>query len=147
EALVSAMLKEPDDVEWAHRAEYWRTSDHKRPDKRRKFRYREPLILCGHGAGVRVDKGTLLVRNGFTHFPQRREEFRFFPGDVNLPDRIVMIDGSGVISFDALSWMADQSIEFVRLNWRGEVSSHGGTQGYAADPKLVEWQRSIRETR
>ena len=133
-----------DDTEWGDRSEDWSnyrpSAEGARP---RKFRYREPLILCGHGVNIRVDHNTLLVRNGFTHYPQKLEEIRFFPGDANLPDRIIMLDGSGGLTFDALAWMSDQNIEFVRLDWQGEVSAIGGKSGYSANPKLVEIQRNI----
>ena len=28
------------------------------------------LILTGHGVSIRVDTGSLLINNGFTHYPQ-----------------------------------------------------------------------------
>jgi CRISP-associated protein Cas1 len=43
------------------------------------------LILCGHGVSLNVDGGTLLIRNGLTHYPQRRDEFRFFKGEPAIP--------------------------------------------------------------
>ena len=33
---------------------------------------------------------------------------RFFRGDLSLPSRIILLDGSGTISFDVLSWLAEQ---------------------------------------
>jgi CRISP-associated protein Cas1 len=133
-----------DDHDWAERSEYWRNY---RPSTRgapKKFKYREPLILCGHGVNIRVDHNTLLVRNGFTHYPQKLENTRFFPGDSNLPDRIIILDGSGGISFDALNWMSDQKIILVQLNWQGEVNNYGGKIGFCANPKLVEAQRAAK---
>src|SRR6516164_4809345 len=59
-------------------------------------------VLCGHGVSLRVDAGTLLIRNGFTHYPQKQEAYRFFKGGLDLPSRIVMMDGSGGMSFDVL---------------------------------------------
>ena len=98
-----ANLLDSDDHEWAGRSERWCTS---KPASRRgrpkKFNYSQPLILCGHAVRLRVDHGTLLIRNSLTHYPQEAEEIRIFPGDPNLPDRIVMVGGSGGISFDAL---------------------------------------------
>ena len=41
---------------------------------------RDPLILVGHGFSLRIEAGTLLVRNGFTHFPQKQETYRYFKG-------------------------------------------------------------------
>ena len=34
--------------------------------------------------GGRVDHHTLLIRNGFTYYPQKAEEIRCFPGDIGL---------------------------------------------------------------
>jgi len=136
-----------DGFDWCDRSEFWRSH---RPTARRrpkKFQFREPLILCGHGAHIRVDHASLLIRNGFTHYPQKREEIRLFPGDADLPDRIVMLDGSGGITFDALTWMAEQRITLVRLNWRGEVSFVGNNSGYFANGDIVDSQKAFRETR
>jgi hypothetical protein len=136
-----------DDFEWADRSEHWRIYQPATRGAPKKFTYRQPLILCGHGVGIRVDHNTLLIRNGFTHYPQKREETRFFPGDANLPDRIIILDGSGGISFDALNWMSDQKIILVQLNWRGEISAVGGGAGYSANPKLVDAQLKAKNSR
>jgi CRISPR-associated endonuclease Cas1 len=130
-----------DDHDWAGRSEYWRSYRRSTRGAPKKFKYREPLILCGNGVNIRVDHNTLLVRNGFTHYPQKLENTRFFPGDANLPDRIIILDGSGGISFDALNWMAQQNIILVQLNWKGEVNNYGGKIAFCANPKLVEAQR------
>jgi CRISPR-associated endonuclease Cas1 len=135
----------PDGSEWANRSEFWNSYRPTKPGRNKKYRFREPLILCGHSAGVRVDHDTLLIRNGFTHYPQKEEKFRFFPGDPNLPDRIIILDASGGISFDALSWMTDQKINLVQLDWRGRVN-FSGNSGFAANPKFVQWQSEIRNT-
>ncbi len=96
---------------------------------------------------LRVDHGALAVRNGFTHYPQREEEHRFFRGDRTLPSRIIVLDGSGSLSFDVLSWLSEQGVPLVRINWRGEVVTALGA-GYVTDPKRVaaqlEMQRSSR---
>lgn len=126
-----------DDTDWADRSEYWTNYRTSTRGASKKFKYREPLILCGYGVNVRVDHNTLLVRNGFTHYPQKAEQFRYFPGDANLPDRIVILDASGGISFDALNWMSEQQIELVQLDWRGQVTNIGLNSGYAGNSKLI----------
>jgi CRISPR-associated endonuclease Cas1 len=133
-----------DDLEWAERSEYWRTYEPKRAGQKQKYRYRQPLVLCGHGVKICVDHNTLLIREGFTHYPQTSESIRLFPGDANLPDRIIMLDGSGGISFDALDWMSDQRVGLVKLDWRGEISSMGGGGQYSTNPKLVELQQKAK---
>ena len=65
-----------DDV-WAERSEYWAIKSKENPfDHRFKRRDRRPLIIVGHGARFNIDRGTLFVKNGFTHYPQKQEEFR-----------------------------------------------------------------------
>ena len=88
---------------------------------------------------LRVDHGALIVRNGFTHYPQRIEDRRYFRGDRTLPSRIVVIDGSGTLSFDVLSWLSEQDVPLIRINWRGEVVTALGA-GHATDPKRVAAQ-------
>jgi len=132
-------------ADWSERCEHWTKQARKiaRP-RRRRARETAPLILTGHGVSLKVDKGTLLVRNGFTHYPQRQETLRFFPGDLETPQRIIMIDGSGQLTFDALNWLSEQGVHLVRLNWRGEAVCVMAANGYAADPAKLEWQRRTR---
>lgn len=134
---------ETDDLNWRERCEYWQVQKPKKHPAK-KFQFREPLILCGHGIHIRVEQNTLLVRDGFTHYPQKARKFRFFPGDANLPDRIIVLDGSGGLTLDALDWMAEQQIGFVRLDWRGQVINVGGNSGYAGKPELIAIQRKIK---
>jgi hypothetical protein len=35
---------------------------------------------------LRVENGALTIQNGFTHYPQKRETIRYFPGDFSLPE-------------------------------------------------------------
>ena len=135
-----------DDSDWAERCDYWGSDELKAAGSIRKYRYRESLIIDGHGSNIRVDHDTLLIRAGFTHYPQKSEQFRFFPGDPNLPDRIIILDGSGGISFDALAWMSDQRIGLIQIDWRGRVTFVGGSSNYSADPKLVEFQKSLQNS-
>ena len=71
--------------------------------------------------GLRVDQGTLLVKDGFTHYPQVQDIRRFFPGDRNMPSRIIIVDGDGNITLDALSWLAQQNVPLVKINWQGHT--------------------------
>jgi CRISP-associated protein Cas1 len=125
---------------WAERCAYWLSN---RPQKRRygppPRQSHEPLILTGHGMSLRVDHGALVVRNGFTHYPRGAEEHRFLRGDRHLPSRIIVIDGSGALSFDVLSWLSEQHVPLIRINWRGEVVTALGA-GYAANPTRIAAQ-------
>ena len=143
------LIKQDDVCEgWGERGEYWKYQDPEAKVRGRKPRFlHKPLILIGHGVRLRVDRGTLLVRNGFTHYPQQAEEFRFFPRDKRLPSRIVVLDGDGAITFDALEWLSSQGVPLVQINWRGEVVCTGGGFGYCADPAILRAQLKIQALR
>jgi CRISPR-associated protein Cas1 len=107
---------------WAERSAYWlKKSTPKARQFKKRAGVRQPLILSGHGVRLRVNRGTLWVQNGFTHYPQQQETWRFFPGEWRLPSRIVVLDVDGSLSFDALSWLSTHDIPLVQINWRGEV--------------------------
>ena len=101
-------------------------------------------MLTGHGVRLSIDHGALLVRHGLTHFPQKASEQRFFPGDPEMPSRIIVLDGSGSVSFDVLNWLSTQGVPLVQLNWRGEVVTVLAGQGYSANPYRVQWQLETR---
>jgi CRISPR-associated endonuclease Cas1 len=83
---------------------------------------------------LRIDHGALVVRNGFTHYPQAVAEQRFFPGDRNRPSRIIVVDGSGSVSFDVLAWLSEQGIPLIQIDWRGNVVAVLGTAyGFGAE--------------
>ena len=111
-----------DDAAWHDRCQIWQRRVAKQGTSRAKReRQRHPLILSGHGVSLRIEGGSLAIRNGFTHYPQKQETYRFFRGDLNLPDRILLLDGTGSLSFDVLSWLAEQDVSLVRIDSRGEV--------------------------
>jgi len=134
-----------DDFEWAERSKFWAAEARKtaRPRAKRE-RPREPLILSGNGVSLRVENGALTIRNGFTHYPQTQEIRRFFRGELSIPERIIMLDGSGTISFDVLSWLTEQGVDLIRVDWRGEVVCVASRSGYSANLHRVQWQRETR---
>jgi CRISPR-associated protein Cas1 len=136
-----------DDLEWAERSQFWmkvQASSGFETKRKKRERNPTPLILCGHGISLRVEKGALVIRDGFTHYPQEQNVHRFFPRDLELPTRIVLLDGSGTLSFDVLNWLADQGVALARVKWTGEVATVAGGNGYAADPAKLEWQKGTR---
>lgn len=110
-------------ADWRDRSVHWFEHRSDYPQFTNSRRSREPLILAGHGARLWIDNGCLIVRNGLTHFPQRIDEQRFFPNSPTRPSRIISIDGSGSISFDAIDWLTRNGVPFIRVNWRGEVQT------------------------
>jgi CRISPR-associated endonuclease Cas1 len=131
---------------WAKRCELWRSRAEKvstRTTKR--AQPAQALVLAGHGVALRIQGGALEIKNGLTHYPQKREHYLFFRGDPNLPERIILLDGSGSISFDVLSWLAEQDVSLIRIDWRGNVVCVASKSGYSANPYRVQWQRELRE--
>jgi CRISPR-associated protein Cas1 len=140
-AASSSVDLETDDTDWAMRSNMWQARVKKASGRRTKRAKPPPaIILAGHGVSLRVENGALTIQNGFTHYPQQREITRYFRGDVALPERIILLDGSGSISFDVLSWLAEQKISFIRIDWKGDIVSVGSTTGYSANPFRVRWQ-------
>ena len=139
------MAFDGDDLEWAERGEHWLAESRAVvPPRGKRERRQQPLILCGHGVSLRIDSGALVIRDGFTHYPQTEETYRFFRGDRALPARIVMLDGSGALSFDVLTWLAQQGVALIHIDWKGEVLSVMAASGYAADRRKVQWQVDTR---
>ena len=101
-------------------------------------------MLSGFGVSLRVEGGTLRIRNGFTHHPQKQELYRFFRGDLDLPERIILLDCTGSLSFDVMAWLSEQGVTLIRLSWQGEVTCLSSPSGYSANPFRVEWQRQTR---
>ena len=137
-----------DDTEWAERSAFWQQQAAWRPRQaRQKYKVRSPLVLGGHGVRLHIDRGSLLVQNGFTHYPQKREEWRFFPGHPDLPSRIVVVDADGSITFGVLAWLSTQHIPLVQINWRGEAIVVGAASGYVVDFELVRAQRETQASK
>ena len=133
-----------DDHVWRDRSERWsRRALRNTAPRSKRERPRLPLILTGHGVSLRIEGGSLTIRNGFTHYPEKQETYRYFKGELALPERIIMLDGSGSISFDVLSWLSEQGVSLVRIDW-GEVVCVASRSGYAANPYRVQWQREMR---
>jgi CRISP-associated protein Cas1 len=140
------MDMDADDTQWATRSSMWQARVQKASVRRTKRAKAQPaLILAGHGVSLRIENGALTIQNGFTHYPQKREIIRYFRGDVALPERIILLDGSGSISFDVLSWLAEQKICLIRIDWKGDIVCVAGGSGYSANPFRVKWQLETRE--
>jgi CRISPR-associated protein Cas1 len=55
------------------------------------------------------------------------------------------LDGSGSLSFDVLSWLHEQDVSLIQINWCGEVICIASKSGYAANVHRVQWQRETRD--
>jgi CRISP-associated protein Cas1 len=131
--------------DWAERSQFWLGAyTDSLPKRKSRQRATSALVLTGQGLSMRVDRGALVIRDGNTHYPAQVREWRFFKGALDLPPRIIVIDGSGNITLDAIDWMGEQSIPLIRLRWDGQVTSIMHGTGYAADPARVAWQLETR---
>jgi hypothetical protein len=145
---AAAAVELGDDHEWAERSAQWQQQAAWTPRHRhQKRRHRNPLVLGGHGVRLRIDRGSLLVQNGFSHYPQKRDEWRFFSGHPDLPSRIIVVDADGSVTFDDLGWLSGQAIPLVQVNWRGESVVVAGGYGYASDPKLAAAQHAAQASK
>lgn len=128
---------------WADRSAFWLRQTERKP-RRRREREINPLVLTGHGLSIRVHRGCLLVRDGNTHYPAERREWRFFNGALDIPSALIVLDGSGEITIDAIDWLATQRVPLIRLRWNGEFASILTTGGQAASAEKVYWQERTR---
>jgi CRISPR-associated endonuclease Cas1 len=143
QTAVVADTENPDS--WTERSEYWLSiADGATRHSKRSEDNNAPLILNGHGVSMRVEKGALVIRDGFTHYPQTQSEYRFWPGQPALPARILLLDGSGTLSFDVLSWLAMQSIPLARVKWNGEIATVASGSGFVGDAEKIRWQLETR---
>lgn len=130
---------------WASRSSYWLYESSQIGKRRKREQEKYPLILTGHGLSLRVEKGSLSIRDGNTHYPAEQRHWRFFNGGLDIPPAIVIIDGSGEITLDAVDWLARQSVQLIRLRWDGQFSSVLSSGGQAASIEKILWQHETRQ--
>lgn len=130
---------------YAERCGFWIAESAPKYSRRLRERETNALILTGHGLSLRVDKGSLLVRDGYTHYPAKLREWRFFNSALDIPPTIVVIDGSGEISMDAIDWLSRHRVPLVRVRWDGQFSSIITSGGQAANASKVHWQQKTRD--
>jgi len=129
-----------DDTTWLERSEAWSIPPVVKKKPGRAARHlNQPLILTGHGLRMLVHQGSLVVRGGFTHYPQKPDERRIFPGDRGMPSRIIIVDGNGSLTLDVMTWLSDRSIPLVRVDWRGNAVTMLGSS-YGLNPEHVKGQ-------
>lgn len=63
-----------------------------------------------------------------------------------MPSRIVILDGSGSLTLDVMSWLADRNIPLIRIDWCGKVVTLSGSS-CGLDPERIRSQLSARTTR
>lgn len=68
-----------------------------------------------------------------------------FPGDADMPSRIVLLDTSGYVTLDVIQWISSQQVPLVLLNWKGEVTNVCGGDGTQSDPQLRQSQLAAQK--
>jgi CRISPR-associated endonuclease Cas1 len=97
-----------------------------------RLRKRGPVVVaCGYSLSITVERGRLIVKDGAAR--QRRE--RSFGRGFACPSRLVVLGSAGVISLQALRWLADQGVGFLHLDRDGRLLTSSATTGLD-DPRL-----------
>ncbi len=131
--------------EWAIRSQFWIGESAKTERKRlTRERNSNPLILTGHGTSMRIENGALVIKQGFSYFPQKQECHRYFKGDLALPRIVILLDGSGSLSFDVLNWLGEQGVALARIKWNGDVAIFASGAGFAANAEKLRWQYDLQ---
>jgi CRISP-associated protein Cas1 len=58
-----------------------------------------------------------------------------------------VLDGSGSITFDVLSWLNQQRVPLVKIDWTGNVVTVASGESFAASRERVAWQMETRSDR
>ena len=77
-------------------------------------------------------------------YPQKQETYRYFKGDADLPPRIIVLDGSGSITFDVLTWLNEQRLPLVKVDWTGNAITVISGDSFAANRHRAAWQAETR---
>ncbi|MBB5328424.1 CRISPR-associated endonuclease Cas1 [Tunturiibacter gelidoferens] len=80
------------------------------------------VTLSGYGISVRVDRGHLLLEDGFG---EKRRSSRISRVDRGLR-HLVVIGSDGMVSLSALRWLADRDASFAMLDRDGSVLAATG---------------------
>lgn len=102
------------------------------------------LVLAGYGAGLHVEHGALIAREGRTHDPQEPAVHELHRG-VHGVGRIVCLGWSGAFSFDAVRWCVDQGVAVSLVDEDGRHLSTL-TPEHAADIALRRAQYGLDDT-
>jgi len=89
------------------------------------------VTLSGYGISVRIDRGHLLLEDGFG---EKRRRSRISRVDRGLR-HLVVIGSDGVVSLSALRWLADRDASFAMLDRDGSVLVATGPV-HASDVRL-----------
>jgi CRISPR-associated protein Cas1 len=108
---------------YEERGRFWDEESETSPDPGR------PLVLHGYGIRISVRRGVLVI---WGRFEEETEEIRMYPGDPQLPPRIILHNSKASLSTDAMSWLVKQGITLVNVDYTGKALSLVGGMGEGA---------------
>jgi CRISPR-associated protein Cas1 len=73
--------------------------------------------------------------------------YRYFKSDADLPQRIIVLDGSGSVTFDVLTWLNEQKVPLVKIDWTGNAITVISGDSFAANRERIAWQTETRSDR
>jgi len=64
---------------------------------------------------------------------------------LDIPPALVVLDGSGNITIDAIDWLARHRVPLIRTRWDGQFAAIVTSGGQAASASKVHWQQQTRD--
>lgn len=102
----------------------------------------KPLVLHGYGMRIGVKRGVLVIWGRFGEEP---EEIRLYPGDPQLPSRIILHNSKASLSTDAMAWLVKQGITLVNVDYSGKALSLVGGMGDGTGAHALAQMRAAED--
>lgn len=103
------------------------------------------MRAADHSERIRIERGTLIIKQGFSHYPQQQDVQRYFKGDLALPRLILLLDGSGSLSFDVLTWLGEQGVALARITGDGAMTVFASGAGFVTNPDTLRRQYATQQ--
>ena len=78
------------------------------------------IILCGHGIGLKVERGALYVKDGFCYEGQKPLTHILYKG-MHTTTHIHILASNGNLSIDALNWCQNQQVTVSIIDYDGHL--------------------------
>ncbi len=101
---------------------YGASNEHYMMMSARKEEKSSQIVLCGHGVRLSVEKGALIVKDGFTHEGHLQAPLtRVLYKGVHEVEAIVILSDKGNMTIDALNWCQSQNIMISIIDFDGNL--------------------------
>ncbi len=64
-----------------------------------------------------------------------------------MPTRLILLDGSGTLSFDVMTWLVEQGVSLIRMTWDGQYCALVSGSAFPLVPAKVAFQRRLQADR